>query len=60
MTDAPITTLPLLGDKLRKLAKSVRSIGYGRRDSAEDVMLQKDEIASELDKLATMVGGGRP
>lgn len=50
---APTATqaLPLLGARLRKLAESVRSIGYGRRQNPERILLAKQEIAAEMEKL---------
>jgi hypothetical protein len=54
----PVDALPVLARKSRKLAKDVRSIstGYGR--NPEKRLLQKDEVAVELEKLADMVSGG--
>lgn len=49
---APTATqaLPLLGARLRKLAESVRSIGYPQ-NNPERILSAKQEIAAEMEKL---------
>lgn len=49
--------LPLLGARLRKLAESVRSIGYPQ-NNPERILSAKQEIAAEMEKLAALVEGG--
>lgn len=56
-SSAPVQTLPLLGARLRKLAESVRSIGYPQ-NNPERILSAKQEIAAEMEKLATLVEGG--
>lgn len=44
--------LDALATRLRKHAKAVRSIGTGFGRNAESLLIEKDEVAAELDKLA--------
>ncbi|HQS18782.1 hypothetical protein [Reyranella sp.] len=55
---APTQALPLLGARLRKLAESVRSIGYGQHQNPERILSAKQQIAAEMEKLAALVEGG--
>lgn len=54
-----ILTLPGFAHRLRKVAAEVRSIGYGNASrSPEAAMIQKDEIAAKIERLATVLDGG--
>lgn len=51
----PTLARPILAKHLRKLAAKVKAINtrYGR--SAEKTILEKDEVAADLDRLAAML-----
>ena len=51
--------LPWPGDRLRELARDVRRIHSGYNADPEAIAIRKDEIASELVRLARRVDGGR-
>lgn len=55
-----VLTLPAFAYKLRKVAAEVREIGYGKAGRhPEAAMMQKDEIAAKIERLATVLEGGR-
>lgn len=55
-----VLTLPAFAHKLRKVAAEVREIGYGKASRhPEAAMIQKDEIAAKIERLATVLEGGR-
>ena len=58
--DQPVLlTLPAFAHKLRKVAAEVREIGYGRAGRhPEAAMMQKDEIAAKIERLAAVLDGG--
>ena len=55
-----VLTLPGFAFRLRKVAAEVRGIGYGKAArSPEAAMIQKDEIAAKIERLATVLEGGK-
>jgi hypothetical protein len=53
-----VLTLPAFAHRMRKVAEKVRGIGYGKASrSPEAAMIQKDEIAAEIEKLAAVLEG---
>lgn len=55
-----VLTLPAFAHRLRKVADEVRKIGYGKAaTSPEAAMIQKDEIAAKIERLATVLDGGK-
>ena len=54
-----VLTLPGFAHKLRKVAAEVREIGYGKAGRhPEAAMMQKDEIAAKIERLAAVLEGG--
>lgn len=53
---APIPPLPAFAHRLRNVAAEVRGIGYGKASrNAEAAMIQKDEIAAKIERLAALL-----
>ncbi|MCW5733475.1 MAG: hypothetical protein KIS73_05090 [Enhydrobacter sp.] len=55
----PIPSLPAFAHRLRNVAAEVRHIGYGKAArSPEAAMMQKDEIAAKIERLAAILERG--